>query len=300
MNTLHRFIDKQISFNRGKNLFYNGTGKILETKDSSCDFFIKISKIENDCLKDLVDYTVNQVIIELCNINQYYNFDNKDKFDLKNIYFNFIESIRENKKSIVDILENHENIFKSWLHKTNPFSFFIYKNKNMFIEPITCSEYSAEMQLSIFNINIEKLNNPILDIGCGKNGYLVEFFRNKGFECYGLDRFSNSRLHILNSNWLEYDYEREKWGTIISNLGFSNHFVHHHLRKDGNYIDYAKTYMKILKSLKYGGAFYYAPDLPFIEDLLDKKEYSINKYNINNSKYSATRIKKNEVRDIKK
>lgn len=164
----------------------------------------------------------------------------------------------------------------------------------MFVEAIACSEYSAEIQLSILQIDMEKLENPILDIGCGKNNYLVNFLRNKGFECYGLDRFNNSCLYVSNTNWLEYDYGKEKWGTIISNLGFSNHFVHHHLRKDGNYIDYAKVYIKILKSLKHGGIFYYAPNLPFIENLLDPKEYSVNKYGINNSQYSATAIRKTD------
>lgn len=64
--------------------------------------------------------------------------------------------------------------------------------------------------------------------------------------------------------------EMKKWGTIVSNLGFSNHFNHHNLREDGNFIKYAKTYMNILYSLKPGECFHYAPDLPFIEKYLDE------------------------------
>jgi hypothetical protein len=69
-------------------------------------------------------------------------------------------------------------------------------------------------------------------------------------------------------------------GTITSNLGFSNHFNHHHLRKDGHFIEYAKTFMDILNSLKIGGSFYYAPDLPFIEKYLDRVKYRIKTHNI--------------------
>lgn len=292
MNTLHEFIDRQISCNRGKNLFSNQCKRTLELEESFYSFFMQIDEIEDVQFKKLLDYTVNQVITELCRINQYYNFDFNSKSELKNIYSDFIIALKANKKSIPDMVEDHERILKSWLYKTNPFSYSIYKNKEAFIDPITCSEYSAQIQLSVLRIDINKLKNPILDIGCGKNAYLVEYLRNKGYDCYGIDRFCNSNPYISDMNWLEYDYEEGKWGTIISNLGFSNHFVHHHLREDGNYIDYAKTYMKILRSLKYEGTFYYAPDLSFIENLLDRKEYLIDNYCIDNIGYSATIIKK--------
>ena len=80
------------------------------------------------------------------------------------------------------------------------------------------------------------------------------------------------------TDWLEYDYGEEKWGTIISNLSFSNHFNHHNLRENGNYIEYGKTYMNILYSLKIDGSFHYAPDLPFIEKYLDGNQFELKKF----------------------
>lgn len=292
MNTIYAFIDKQILMNRGKNLFFNKPGNILELANSSYSLFKQLKELTNECIPALIDYTVNQVVIELCRMNQYYNFGSEDKLELRNIYSDFITTLKVNKKITAEMIDDHERVFKSWLYNTNPFSRSIYNNKDLFIEPVICSEYSVEIQLSIFRIQIDQLKNPILDIGCGKNAQLVEYLKMKGFECYGLDRFSNSRSYISNTNWLEYDYGNEKWGTIISNLGFSNHFTHHHLRENGNYMDYAKTYMKILKSLKPGGSFYYAPDLTFIEHLLNKEEYMISNYRVNNCGYMATKIKK--------
>ena len=116
-----------------------------------------------------------------------------------------------------------------------------------------------------------------MDIGCGKQGRLMKFLKNNGIEVYGIDRFFFADNNVINSDWLEYDYGIEKWGTIVSNLGFSNHFKHHNLRQDGNIIEYGKKYMEILRSLKIGGRFHYAPGLPFIEEYLDNTQFRIEK-----------------------
>jgi hypothetical protein len=50
--------------------------------------------------------------------------------------------------------------------------------------------------------------------------------------------------------------------------------------------------MDILKSLKIGGRFHYAPDLPFIELYLDKQQYKIEKYEIGDFDFKTTVIKR--------
>jgi hypothetical protein len=91
---------------------------------------------------------------------------------------------------------------------------------------------------------------------------------------------------------LEYNYGDQQWGTIISNLGFSNHFRHHNLRNDGDFVTYAKTFMNILQSLRLGGSFFYAPDLPFVEKYLDKTQYTLFKNTLSDSNFMSAQIKK--------
>jgi hypothetical protein len=64
------------------------------------------------------------------------------------------------------------------------------------------------------------------------------------------------------------------------------------LREDGDYANYAKKYMDILKSLKSGGSFHYAPNLPFIEIYLDKNQYMVRTYDIGDFDYQACVITK--------
>ena len=166
----------------------------------------------------------------------------------------------------------------------------MYQNGNEYLSPVACSEYSPALQIEILQIDIEHLMQPVLDIGCGIKGHLVHYLKNQGIEVYGIDRFKFPGSNLISADWLEYDYGKEKWGTIVSNLGFSNHFHHHHLRADGNYIVYGKTYMNILHALKSGGCFHYAPDLPFIEKYLDTNQFSIQKGDIDGNDFKTARI----------
>ena len=181
------------------------------------------------------------------------------------------------------------------MQQYNAFGGKLYENAGPFIEPVACSEYSAALQLGILAIDPESLMQPVLDVGCRKEGNLVKFLEKQGIEVCGIDRFSFEATNLFTCDWLEFDFGRSKWGTIISNLGFSNHFNHHHLREDGHYIAYAKAYMDILHGLKPGGSFYYAPDLPFIEKYLDKEQFQVSSHAVEGVDYYASVVKKNAL-----
>lgn len=270
-----QFINRQIHINRNKNLYINNINNVLKLENSTSDLLDHVLTLTTDQQSMFINYTVDRVIAEFCNTNQYYNFNSESRVRLSRIYSDLLSNIKLEQKTLPKITREHENKLKLWLKDTNPFSYRLYKDKEEYLTPVVCEEYSAEMQLEILKIDIHNLGSPILDIGCGKNGYLVKFFREKGFDAFGIDRFDSYEPFISNVNWLEYEYGTDTWETIISNLGFSNHFHHHHLRTDGNYLDYAKKYMQILQSLRVGGTFYYAPDLPFIEHLLDNEIYKV-------------------------
>ena len=290
--TMNDIVDLQIKFNQSKNLFHKKSNETLKFTESTITAIQNIDKIASDDLNVLINYTVEKVLQEFCRVNQYYSFQKNDKTDLKKIYWNLYRNITEKEKTVEVISRIHYENLKVWLAKTNSFSQKMYRKKEPVLEPVMCAEYSAILQKNILHLNDVQLIEPILDIGCGQDGNLVKYLRENAFECYGIDRFVEKSLFLENTDWLNFDYGIEKWGTIFSNLGFSNHFIHNHLRKDGNFIEYAKKYMEILKSLKTGGCFCYAPDLPFIEQYLDKNIYSIKKYDIEDLSFKTTIIKR--------
>lgn len=132
---------------------------------------------------------------------------------------------------------------------------------------VPSAEYSAELQLSILGIRPDELLTPVLDLGCGANAHLLHHLRGLGIEAFGVDPASASEF-VIGSDWLGFDYGKEAWGTVLSHQGFSLHFLHHHFGRGEAARRYGVAYMAILAGLKPGGAFVYAPALPFIEALL--------------------------------
>jgi len=288
----YKIIDKQFEFNKGKNLFRDGILNSLRFCPETLEAIEKLDLIDAEAANLLIDYLTNRAVQEFCKINQYYTFDKQALAILRNLYVVLFTNIKNRNSSIESIAEKHYDKLIKWLQETNPFAEKIYTEKGEMIESVACSEYSPDLQLKILQINLDQIIEPVLDIGCGKQGNLVLFLRQKGIEAYGFDRFAFDNPALSNSDWFEYEFIKDKWGTITSNLGFSNHFQHHHFRKDGNFIGYAKKYMDILSSLKTGGSFYYAPDLPFVEQYLDENNYQLTKSSIGVYEFKSTKIKR--------
>lgn len=291
MNNFTKIIDRQIEFNQGKNIFLDNLD-IFQFSNETVKFVLSLNSLDTASKQLLIDYSTDKAIEEFCRINQYYSFDSKTKQKLKEIYRILVENIETKSDSIEKISKIHYERLKQFLIESNPFAKKVYENSDHQINPITCSQYAPELQINILKIDIANITQPVLDIGCGKESILVNYLKSKDIVAVGIDRFTFSSSHLITTDWLEYTYGVKQWGTIISNLGFSNHFRHHNLRLDGNYIEYAKTYMNILRSLKVGGRFHYAPDLPFIEKYLNNNQFAINKYDIDSLDYKTTVIER--------
>ena len=291
MNKFIENIDQQIRFNQGKNIFHDDLD-MFQFAHETVQAMAHIGELHPDLKQHLIRYTTDKAIEEFCRINQYYAFDSKAKNELREIYTHLYENIQDKALPVDIISKNHYQKLQQWLQKSNPFAEKMYKRADKKVNPVACSEYSPHLQINILQIDIEHIRQPVLDIGCGKKSLLVDYLKTKGIDVYGIDRVTFTASHLITADWLEYDYGNQKWGTVVSNIGFSNHFNHHHLRQDGNYIEYGKAYMNILRSLKVKGSFHYAPDLPFIERYLDGAQFDVQKYEVDASAFHTTVIQR--------
>lgn len=141
-----------------------------------------------------------------------------------------------------------------------------------------CAEYSPGLQVGVLGLAGTALQEPILDVGCGGKASLVRHLRTRGYEAVGLDRDAPQDAAV-GADWLSFSFGTNRWGTVISHLGFSLHFLRHHLTNGSAAnelaLAHARAYMRILRSLRVGGVFAYAPALPFIEALLPASEYQV-------------------------
>jgi hypothetical protein len=150
-------------------------------------------------------------------------------------------------------------------------------DENVILKQAVCGEYSPQTQIAILGIDLEQLTAPVLDLGCGRSARLVYYLRSMGIETVGVDRTVERERFLAEMDWFDLRLTEKSWGTVVSHMAFSNHFIFHHLYKNGDPNRYARLYMRILGSLRPGGAFYYAPGLPFIEQFLPDTLFSVEK-----------------------
>ncbi len=271
----------QVHHNSGKNLYSNA---VSGNMSFNC-FTEEVIARYNDELKlcwqtgrmeKIIDNTVDTVLKEFYDTNQYIDFNKESKALLKQVYNLLFQDIIVNELDLKTVQERHYTRLAKLLSITNPFTAIINPPNNTYVSSTVCAEYSAEFQLFILGLKLSEIKVPLLDIGCGENAELVSFMRVAGIEAYGFDRVcSDKKIYLSKESWFEYDFGISKWGTIISNIAFSSHFLNHHLRKDGKHSEFAMVYMKVLNSLVVGGSFIYAPSIPFIENCLQGSEFLI-------------------------
>ncbi len=254
---------------------------------------VNLSQPEEDYL---LERLVHQALVTFSQANQFYHFNAFDRESLKKVYQKLLNQLKELPQPIPEeelqqLARRHYRILQGWLKKTNPFAKALYTAEEPYLaQEVVCEEYSAAAQLQLLGIDPAKLQEPILDLGCGQQAYLVHHLRNLGLEAYGIDRNVSPGKFLFQTDWFEFNVEDRQWGTILSNVGFSNHFRHHHLRVSGDYTAYASRYRQILLSLKREGVFYYAPDLPFVEQHLPLDEFKVQKQPVPGTSYHAAAV----------
>ena len=217
--------------------------------------------------------------------NQFIAVGSKEELDLERIYQSYLQEMKmiliadiplaRIKQQFEELIAGHfidlHNNLTGFLD--NPLSANV--KENALFNRVVCRQYSPALQLKILGIRLENISEPVLDLGCGKAGQLVNYLNEKGIETYGVDRIVAGSERLIEADWLEFPLIPGFWGTIVSHMAFSNHFIFQHHYKNGKPEPYARQYMAALAALQPGGSFYYSPGLPFIEGMLPDRSFTV-------------------------
>jgi hypothetical protein len=283
-------ISSQHRQHKNLNLFYGGRSAVLAwtpyTRYLLATYPKEILQLNTDGLTaGLVNYLTQQAQLAFCGVNQYMNVSGAAGESLRAVYRVLLDDIirilKSRQPDFSGLEELHGERLTQWVMQTNPFVRELNGITQQYLQEVVCAEYSPAMQLSVLQLDPATMQGPVLDIGCGQHAYLVRHLQEQGIAATGIDRFIETPEDFLAAtDWLEYPLQPGYWGTIISNLSFSNHFLHHHQRSNSEYLRYARRYMEILAALKTGGSYHYAPQLPMIEAYLPSSQYLIAHYSV--------------------
>ncbi|WP_320669699.1 hypothetical protein [Patulibacter defluvii] len=145
------------------------------------------------------------------------------------------------------------------------------------VQEVVSGHYAPTLQLQALALAAPgAAEGPVLDLGCGPSGALVQVLRGAGVQALGIDRHGDAP-GVIRGDWHRLELGRAVWGTVVSHLAFSLHAWArqadvHAARRDG------RTYLRVLQSLKRGGRFAYVPSLPALERLLPANDFRVERH----------------------
>ena len=310
---MEKIITSQLKTNALKSLFWSqnffGSSEFsFECSQYTIDTFLSdrqsvlsfIQSLEKSGNKDKFAEAMSELIIEtLQDINQFLIFDESGRQAIADVYLEFMDSIKTlclqdklDAAAITQAFRRHYLNIKDSLVSTNGTKVFEEYSASPVISKKVCSEYTPQFQLEILHINPYRLSEPVLDLGCGRSGSLVKYLLSLGIDAYGADRNAEDHSNLIRQDWLGMEFKPDSWGTVISHMAFSNHF--RHAAGNGRKSLYLDKYHDILKSLKPGGEFIYAPGLEEAENEIKSTGlYTLRRYPTgDDAKLFSTKIKK--------
>ncbi|WP_212004223.1 class I SAM-dependent methyltransferase [Chitinophaga sp. HK235] len=294
-------INSQYHQHAHRNLYYQGTASVLPWTRLTCELLTdcpeEILALEDTHKsREVVSYLTMQARQAFCHTNQYLDISTAHTDSLQQVYARLVEDIigavKDRRIDEAILSARHSVRLREWLRASNPFTEKAFAVAGRQLEPVVCAEYEATLQLEVLQLNTSSITGPLLDIGCGPEAYLVKYLRSQGIQAYGVDRFIAAPAAFLQvGDWLDFSLPPGYWGTIVSNLSFSNHFLHHHHRNSPECARYARKYMEILQALRPGGSYHYAPSLPMMEVYLPASQYTVSNIPVT-AHFSATVVTK--------
>lgn len=284
---IERLISSQLKTNALKSLFfdenfYSGSEFCFACSDYTINAFLEaknsvlkfINNIEQKELTDIfVEYTVDLIIKTLQDINQFLVFGTVGKDSVKRIYSQFLSSVKAicqrsnlSTEEITAVFIQHYINLRDALITTNGTKVFEEYKASPIVCKKVCCEYTPQFQLEVLHVDISELKEPVLDLGCGQSAGLVQHLIEQGIDTYGADRNAEDHPRLFNKDWFDLELEPKHWGTVISHMALSNHI--RHAEQHGKGKEYEEKYHEILRSLKKGGMFIYAPGIKELEDSL--------------------------------
>jgi hypothetical protein len=259
------------------------------------------SFLQNDLLKEYLSSPKNlhhasrmvaRLITErLYHQLPYIELDNQKEEWLCQICRSLLTDMRK-VESLPDIERLYLQRFKTWLRTVSDKQGDVRLQQLLTPGAVGYRETSAFIQMQVLQLTLQKIKGPLLDLGCGAGGYLVNHLRNNNLNAIGLDRVADDSLpYLIQNHWWDYSFEKEAWGTITAHQSFSSHFLRAHLLGSRFVARYAAMYSAILDALQKEGSFHYAPSLPFMERWLDRSRFHV-QYTSGSEVFQRTIIRK--------
>jgi hypothetical protein len=275
-------IQQQLEANRSKNLLYENVDQIMQIEPgflAALEDLLDASRGKSrpeSVSSEVVSFAAQALLKRLLAVNQYLRISDQKIEELQEIYRRtWLTMLKTGNVSSV-LRQVHYPALSGWLATLYPKEFRKQLRSAPQVGHVVYEEYSAQLQIELLQLDVAELKQPVLDIGCGGQANLVRHLRAVGIEAYGFDRQLEVQApYLAQQDWFEYAFGTGRWGSIVSNMAFTNHLNYAYLHDVSQLEPYLLTMREIIEALAIGGSFYYAPAVPFVEDHLAPERYKV-------------------------
>ena len=268
-------IEKQMEINRSNNLLYHFAPELFQIDQSFKKQLLSWIERKELVPEKLIHDTVNSLLENIYKINQYINIDNNGIIQLYNLYEKTYNSLTS--KDFSSVMKMHYERLSEIISGYYPEKYVKILKDNKEIGSVKNEEYTFRMQQSLYEIEIERIQQPVIDVGCGMSAAFVNHLCKENIDIVGIDRIvGKANERIIQADWLAYDFKSQKWGMIYSNMAFTNHLLYH--MHNGDYPklnQYMEKYFEMLESLKLFGELIYAPGIEALEENINTKRFEV-------------------------
>ncbi len=288
-------IQRQLKLNQAKNLLHSDISRLLDIEPTFLAALEEALRtpeplLHKEHLSRLISFAAESLIERIYSINQYLQVSQSSRESLQEIYLLTLGKLLVSKDVEKTIRNCHYPLLAEWIRKLYPDGIKAAMASKPGIGSVVCRNYSAEFQLDLFGLDPRAIMQPVLDIGCGASAELVRHLRRSGIEAYGLDRsLKVKQPYLLQGDWLQTAFEAKKWGTVISHLALSNHFIYVEKFDEVQVSRYIDKYREILYCLKPGGLFVYAPASSALEKNAVENSFTLKNVLVGNG-YGFTKV----------
>lgn len=278
MGTLSGALKRQLKLNEDKNLLSAHVETSLEIETTFLAALEELrsgaARIPDSRVEELTVEAASGLIDRIYAINQYIRVDAGARQALVKIYTQSWRDLVAARNVESTLRRRHYPRIRAWLGNLYPHTMREALASSPTIGRVPCDEYSADLQMRLMRLDLSTIKEPVMDIGCGREAHLVNFLRSRKIEAYGIDRRVGRKSKFLTeADWFDFPFTPDRWGTIVSNISFTNHLVYalkYETKEVGRYME---KYSQILNSLMVGGSFIYAPRVEILRARADERKF---------------------------
>lgn len=279
MRDLREILHRQFGINRSKNLLNPESELFLELdpmflaamERATCE---QTARFDDGLLVELADTAADLFVEHIYALNQYIQINRKERERLRQIYLGTWGELARTHSVEATLRTYHYPHVRQFIESLYPASLRTALRSPTELGAAPCGEYSPQLQMRLLRLESRPVREPLLDVGCGSNAFLVEHLRSGGIEAYGFDRnLKVRRPYLSKTTWFDYEFGGKEWGTVVSNQAVSIHAAFTRTYRPVELPRYRTLLRRILQSLAVGGTFTLAPSDSLLDETVDPKEY---------------------------